>query len=390
VGKVLVLLVAPPGAGKTEYCRAFLPNYWRSSQDEQGRSGHFRAFEEAIRQGYPFVVVDRTNGLKYQRRRYLELAKQHGYTTHIVWNNLSRRECLRRCQARIGQPTFQPDKAVKSVHRFFSHFRPPSRREADFLEIIGPPPRYVPVHDLTGQIGKRRHIILGDVHGCLDEMLQMLERLKFDRKQDVLISVGDIVDRGPKIKETIEFLLGLPEFYMVCGNHEDKLLNYLKGKKVDPGGGVRRTIAAYRNKFPPGLKERLEALPLILKTPSGYVVHAGFDPEKSPYEQSEEDCLYMRCYGGRDHSDDINGRLWYTLWPKDGPRVFFGHISNPDGPCLPRAVGLDGGCVFGDNLRAFDSRDGRVHSVRARRAYVIRPSQEAPPVAMALAARPFV
>jgi RNA ligase len=247
----------------------------------------------------------------------------------------------------------------------------PSRREADALEIVGPPPVYVPVRDVTAEIGGRRHVIVGDVHGCLDELQELLAQLQFDREEDVLVSVGDLVDRGTKIRETVEFLFGLPRFYTVLGNHDDKFRRYLEGRNVKVAGGLDTTIAAYGDRFPPELKERLAALPLILKTPSGYVVHAGFDPEMPPEEQGQADCLYMRYYGGKTYFDEINGRVWYSLWPPDGPRVFFGHIPDPNGPTEGNVVALDAGCVFGGELRAFDSRDGKVHAVKAQRAYAV-------------------
>ncbi len=234
---------------------------------------------------------------------------------------------------------------------------------------MGPPPEYVPIADLTEQIGSRRHIILGDVHGCYDEMRELLDRLGYEPGRDVLISVGDVIDRGPKIRETVEYLFGLPDFHMGLGNHEDKFLRYLQGHPVKVTGGMETTIRAYGGQFPPGLVERLAALPLILRTPAGYVVHAGFDPEMAPEEQTRADCLYLRFYGGKDYFDEVNGRLWHTLWPADGPRVFFGHIPEEDGPELPHVVSLDAGCIFGGALKAFDSRDGRVHSVKARQAY---------------------
>src|SRR5262249_54481183 len=71
----------------------------------------------------------------------------------------------------------------------------------------------------------------------------------------------------------------------------------------------------------------------------------------------------------------------HALWPKEGPRVFFGHIPDPHGPELPHVVSLDAGCVFGCTLKAFDSRDGRVHAVAARQAYAISAQAPAAPVA---------
>lgn len=367
--RIVVLLVGPQGCGKTTYCREQLPSYLRISQDDQGRQEHFHIFERAVQRGEPRIVVDRINAVRFQRHRYLDLARQQGYQTRIVWFNADRNLCLRRCQQRTDHPTLKPEDADKALALYYRGFQAPSRREADALVILGPTPTYVPVVDLTETIGARRHIIVGDIHGCFDELQQLLQQMQFDRDQDVLISVGDIVDRGPKVKETVEFLFALPEFHMVLGNHEEKLMRLIQGRDVKIAHGLETTIASYGSQFPPELAERLAGLPLIFKTPSGYVVHAGFDPEMPPEEQNSADCIYMRYYGGKTYFDAINGRIWYSLWPRDWPRVFFGHVPDPDGPCLEHVVSLDAGCVFGGTLKAFDSRDGRVHSVAARQTY---------------------
>jgi RNA ligase len=369
--KILVLMMGPQGSGKTSWCRENLPDFFRISQDDQGLRQHFELFEEAIRRGEPHIVVDRTNGPKYQRKRYLDLGRQNGYRTRIVWLNVDRNECLLRCRERGEHPTLEPEKAERAIAIFFRSLQYPTRQEADETQIIGPQPEYVPVRDLRVEIGERRHLIVGDIHGCLDELLTLLARLDFDPALDSIISVGDIVDRGPRIKETVEYLFGLPSFHMVLGNHEDKFLRYLHGHSVQIGNGLENTIASFGDRFPPDLAERLETLPLILRTPSGYVVHAGFNPESLPEEQRREDCIYMRFHGGKTYFDATNGVVWHALWPKDSPRVFFGHIPTTDGPFEPHVVGLDGGCVFGGELRIFDSRDGQIHVQNAHRAYSI-------------------
>jgi RNA ligase len=369
--KTLVLLVGAQGSGKSTYCQRHLADYFRISQDDQGKQAHHTILDGALHRGEPRIVVDRINNLKAQRKRYLEPARQFGYRTRIVWLNTDRSLCLKRCQERTDHPTLKPVEAEGALHHYFENFQTPSRREADELVILGPPPRWIPVVDLTGTIGARRHIVLGDVHGCFDEMIELLTQLDYQPGRDVLISVGDIVDRGPKIRETVEYLFGLPEFHMVLGNHEHKLERYLKNHAVKVASGLETTIQAYGDQFPPDLAERLAALPLILKTPSGYVVHAGFDPEMPPEEQSQADCLYMRYYGGKTYFDEINGRIWYDLWPKEYGRVFFGHIPDPDGPTREHVVSLDAGCVFGGALKAFDSRDGQVHAVKAKREYAV-------------------
>src|SRR5438067_946402 len=94
-GKTVVLLVGAQGSGKTTWCREHLPGYLRISQDEQGQKAHYLLYEEAVQRGEPLIVVDRINGQRYQRRRYLDLARKHGYRTRIVWLNVDRAVCLR-------------------------------------------------------------------------------------------------------------------------------------------------------------------------------------------------------------------------------------------------------------------------------------------------------
>ena len=83
--KEIVLLVGAQGSGKTTWCREHLPDYHRISQDDQGQKAHYLLVEEALQRGEPRIVIDRINGQRYQRRRYLEPARQLGYRTRIVW-----------------------------------------------------------------------------------------------------------------------------------------------------------------------------------------------------------------------------------------------------------------------------------------------------------------
>ena len=375
--KIVVLLIGAQGSGKTTYCTEHLSDYLRISQDDQGVSRHLELYQEALERDEPRIVIDRINASKFQRARYLNPARERGYHTRIIWLNVDREKCLRRCKEREHHPTLRPTDAEKAIANFFRGLQLPSRMEADELQIIGPAPSFVPIRDLTAEIGDRRYLIVGDVHGCSDELLELLQKVDFDPDDDVLISVGDIIDRGPRIKDTVTYLRSLPRFHMVLGNHEDKFRRYLHGSDVKLNGGLQETIDSFDDTFPDDLRDWLDALPRIIKTPSGFVVHAGFDPEMTPEEQRPQDCIYMRYYGGRTYFDEINGQLWYELWPKDQPRVFFGHIPTDDGPFEDHVVSLDGGCVFGGELRLFDSRDQQIHTVQARDAYAISTSTKA-------------
>lgn len=332
----------------------------------------------AFARGDQFVVVDRLNHIRSQRGNYLALAKKNGYQTKVVWFNVDRETCIKRVKQRKRHPTLPPERAEEAIMYYFKSFQAPSTREAiDEIEIIGGKPDFVPVKDICAEIGDRRYIIVGDIHGCLDELQGLLKDLNFNPLEDVLVSAGDLVDRGPKVKETLEYVMSLPRFYAVCGNHDDKCVRYFSGNNVKIAHGLQNTIDSFDNKMPVEVREYLRNLPLILKTPKGYVVHAGFDPMMPAEQQRPDDCLYMRYYGGRSYFDAENGELWYKLWPKDAPRVFYGHIAEASMPVLPNIVSLDGGCVFGDYLKAYDSQTDMVHYFKAAQVYSQSAFQEA-------------
>lgn len=365
--KNLTLLVGPMGCGKTTYCEKHYRGFTRVSQDEQGKEGHMLAFRTAITNGVPNIVIDKCNAIRDQRVNFLTMAKRAGYNTKIVWFNEPREICIQRINARKNHPTLHSKDAEVALNTFFQKLQFPSDREADELQIFGTP-NYVPVVDLREAIGERRHLIVGDLHGCLDELQDILGMQEFDEKEDVLVCVGDFVDRGPKIRETVEFLMSLPRFYGVKGNHDHKFLRWMQGKPVKVGAGLQSTIDSFGGKVPERVREFFTNLPLILRTPSGYCVHAGFDPWLGPEQQKHDDCLYMRYYGGENYLDEHRGKLWYKMWPWNAPRVFYGHIAE-NGPIRENLVSLDEGAVFGNRLRLFDSRDGGVYSVEARECY---------------------
>lgn len=70
---------------------------------------------------------------------------------------------------------------------------------------------------------KGRDFFVGDLHGCLHQLEVAMACRNFDREKDRMISVGDLIDRGPQSQKTLQ-LLAQPWFYAVMGNHEDMML----------------------------------------------------------------------------------------------------------------------------------------------------------------------
>ena len=83
----------------------------------------------------------------------------------------------------------------------------------------------------------QRYFAIGDIHGCLDKLLALMDLLDVDWSQDTVVFMGDYIDRGPDSKEVVESVLELRRKHgrVVClaGNHEKMFLNWLDGREED-------------------------------------------------------------------------------------------------------------------------------------------------------------
>ena len=216
-----------------------------------------------------------------------------------------------------------------------------------------------------------RVFVVGDIHGCVDELATLLDGLQLV-PGDAMVFVGDYVDRGPASREVIDVLLELRRHAEIAttflkGNHEDMLLAYMGlggqyGEAYLHNGGVE-TLASYRlHPLTPGPEvaaalpaEHLEffrGLALTRTIGSFLVTHAGIDPERPLAQQREEDLLWIR-----ERFVKHAHPLPYT--------VCFGHTPRRDVLLhLPYKIGLDTGCVYGNRLSCIELRDARLFQVR--------------------------
>ena len=212
-----------------------------------------------------------------------------------------------------------------------------------------------------------RTIVIGDVHGCLDELLALLVRCG-RTPDDRVVLVGDLVAKGPDSAGVVQWARESGAD-AVLGNHDDHVLRARRG-----GRDVRPKHAEVAQTMGAADIAWLGARPLWLPlgdaggTPH-VVVHGGLVPGVPIARQEREHLLNLRSIAadGRP-SKRIEGTPWAALWT--GPEhVVFGHDAIRGLQRHPFATGLDTGCVYGRELTALVLPSANLVSVGARRAY---------------------
>lgn len=218
-----------------------------------------------------------------------------------------------------------------------------------------------------------RRFVVGDVHGCLDELDRLLDRLA-PEGADTLCFLGDYVDRGPDPRGVVERLVRLggegPQCVFLKGNHEDMFLAFM-GEEGRYGeaflwNGGDATLASYgceglsgaavAQRLPPEHRAFLRGLRTHAYLDNYLCVHAGVRPTRPLAAQSQEDLLWIR--------EDFIAQA--HPFPHT---VLFGHTPHRDVFVdLPYKIGLDTGLVYGNLLSCLE--------VDARRLWQIRRGED--------------
>jgi hypothetical protein len=221
-------------------------------------------------------------------------------------------------------------------------------------------------------MGPERTILIGDIHGCLDELGDLLAACAVDWKADRVVSVGDLVAKGPDSHGVLQ-LVRETGIRAVLGNHDAKLLTIgAEGAKADDvgdGGDHHTAVARTLDEFDWAL---LGGLPLYLGFPelNVLVVHGGIRPGVPLDEQPRGVLMNLRSItaAGAPSNRVDAGVPWASLWT--GPQhVVFGHDALRGLQQHPYATGLDTGCVYGRSLTALILPERRLVSVPARKIY---------------------
>ncbi len=212
-----------------------------------------------------------------------------------------------------------------------------------------------------------RTIVVGDVHGCLDELAALMTAVRREERDRVIL-VGDLVAKGPDSPGVVRWARETGA-EAVLGNHDDHVLRALDGDAA-----VKRHHQEVARALEPADGEWLRSRPLWIRFDDAtagahVVVHGGLVPGTPLEAQPREHLLNLRSIDpdGRP-SKRLDGTPWAALWP--GPeRVVFGHDAIRGLQRHPFALGLDTGCVYGRALTALVLPANELVSVPAARAY---------------------
>lgn len=239
--------------------------------------------------------------------------------------------------------------------------------------------------------------IIGDVHGCFDELRELLETMGYTvtdagpnstlygylvtpPKGRRVIFLGDLVDRGPKVVECLKLAMSMVETgaaLIVPGNHETKLLRKLKGKNVKLRHGLAETMEQLDKEpeaFHDALREFIYKMisHLVLDDGKLVVAHAGLreDMQGRASGAVRSFCLYGETTG---ETDEFGLPVRYN-WAKDyrgKAAVVYGHTPVPEAEWLNNTIDIDTGCVFGGKLTGLRYPEMEIVSIPAKEEYCV-------------------
>jgi protein phosphatase len=248
--------------------------------------------------------------------------------------------------------------------------------------------------------------IVGDVHGCVDELTELLETLGYGPDPAdgtwrhpagrTAVFLGDLTDRGPGSVAVLRRVLPMVAAgaaLFTPGNHDNKLMRYLLGRKVRVGHGLGRTIAEL-DALPPDERVRLAdatcrliadaPIYLILNDWRLVVAHAGIKEWMigQVSERVKSFCLYGDVVGETDAQGFPIRRDWAREY-QGAAAVVYGHTVVPRPEWVNNTINIDQGCVFGGALTALRWPEREIVQVGARAVYFERDTPDLEPIAAA-------
>lgn len=426
----LIVLMGASGSGKSTFARKHFfhseilsSDHFRllTSNSESNQEVNRDAFDilyyilEKRLQNKLLSVVDATNLQDFARKNLLKLAEKYHVESILLAFNLPNAICEKHNQSRperivpdwvIKKHNTEMQQALQRVTKEgFSHIH--IFHSLDKINSLQLKRQKLSVNQKqeSGPFD-----IIGDVHGCFAELNALIHKLGYqitgsdpytiyhpqDRK---LVFLGDLVDRGPDVTGTLEFVRDIcadKAGFCVIGNHENKLLRKLKGEKIRISSGMDTSLnqLKYCKKLTIN-----DVITFLSQLESHYVFdrgqlvvcHAGLNQDMHGKNShlARDYAMYGETTGSRDEYG-LPIRLNWAIHYRGQARIVYGHTPIQQPIWVNNTINIDTGCVFGGNLTALQYPELRVVSVRASKVYYPSPRPFPQSAASMLAGNPFL
>ncbi len=402
----LVLLIGASGSGKSTFARQHFKSteivssdFCRGiiSDDENDQSCSAQAFallhyivDKRLAAGR-LTVVDATNVQPDDRKALLRLAKENDCLGAAIVLNMPENVCHERNASRPDRD-FGPHVVRRHRTLLKKSLRFLKEEGFRYVYVLNSPEEAAAASVVRTPLWNNRKDekgpfdIIGDIHGCYDELLELLYKLGYVVGADSLshpqgrrlIFLGDLVDRGPKVPDVLRLCMTAVQSgagFCVPGNHDVKLVKKLKGRDVRITHGLAETLAQLESEseeFKQSVSTFIDKLVshLVLDDGRLVVAHAGL---KEAYQgrssgRVREFCLYGETTGETD-AYGLPVRYNWALDYRGKATVVYGHTPVEEPSWLNRTICVDTGCVFGGKLTALRYPESEVVSVPARAVY---------------------
>lgn len=176
----------------------------------------------------------------------------------------------------------------------------------------------------------KKYFVITDVHGFYDQMIEALNNAGFDKDnpEHILVSCGDLFDRGKKPRECLEYLMNIPKDrrVFVCGNHEDNLMDLISGSKMldsaDVSNGTVGTVLMLNGESLQGRKTVEHLLDCCDKLKKDEMLQGYFSELRDYYELDNYIFVHGWIPWDIDDTDPLNQKICYI---KDDARLWREH-----------------------------------------------------------------
>ncbi len=406
----LVVLIGPSGCGKSSFgrkhflttevvssdaCRALVSD---NENDQSATNDAFDLLHAIVRKRLgrgKLTVIDATNVQPEARKSLIELAREYHLLPVAIVFDLPERLCQDRNVSRPDRQ-FGPHVVRNQIQQMRRSLRGLEREGFRYVHQLRSPEDVDAVEIERTQLWNNRREehgpfdIVGDVHGCLDELLELMAALGYQVERHEagfavvppegrkLVFVGDLVDRGPATPDVLRLVMGMVaagQAFCVPGNHDIKLMKALKGRDVQQTHGLAESLAQLD-------KEPEEFRKAAVKFLDGLVSHYVFDDgnlvvahaglKESMQGRGSGKVRDFALYGETTGETDEFGLPVRYNWSADyrgKALVVYGHTPTPDPLWLNNTVNIDTGCVFGGRLTALRYSEREILTVPAKATY---------------------